>query len=123
MPARPPALRHPDFRRLWTSILCSGIAMQMAQVAIGWQVYSIRHNAFDLGLIGLAEFAPVPLLALPAGAMADLVDRRTTSVIHRRPNSGANPRQKGSSKGSSLFRFQNLHFVTVHVGLNLPPKG
>ena len=67
MPAPPPALRHPDFRRLWTSILCSGIALQMAQVAIGWQVYSIRHNAFDLGLIGLAEFAPVPLLALPAG--------------------------------------------------------
>ncbi|MGN6799497.1 MAG: MFS transporter, partial [Gaiellaceae bacterium] len=71
----PPVLRHPDFRRLWTSILCSGIAMQMAQVAIGWQVYSIRHNAFDLGLIGLAEFAPVPLLALPAGQLADRLPR------------------------------------------------
>jgi len=75
MLAPPPALRHPDFRRLWTSILCSGIAMQMAQVAIGWQVYSIRHNAFDLGLIGLAEFAPVPLLALPAGQLADRLPR------------------------------------------------
>src|SRR6185437_12359728 len=75
MPAPPPALRHPDFRRLWTSILCSGLAMQMAQVAIGWQVYSIRHNAFDLGLIGLAEFAPVPLLALPAGQLADRLPR------------------------------------------------
>src|SRR5512133_3069272 len=75
MPAPPPALRHPDFRRLWTSILCSGIALQMAQVAIGWQVYSIRHNAFDLGLIGLAEFAPVPLLALPAGQLADRLPR------------------------------------------------
>jgi MFS family permease len=75
MPARPPALRHPDFRRLWTSILCSGVALQMAQVAIGWQVYSIRHNPFDLGLIGLAEFVPVPLLALPAGQLADRVPR------------------------------------------------
>jgi MFS family permease len=75
MPATPTALGHPDFRRLWTSILCSGIAMQMAQVAIGWQVYSIRHNAFDLGLIGLAEFAPVPLLALPAGQLADRLPR------------------------------------------------
>ena len=75
MLAPPPALRHPDFRRLWTSILSSGIAMQMAQVAIGWQVYSIRHNAFDLGLIGLAEFAPVPLLALPAGQLADRLPR------------------------------------------------
>jgi MFS family permease len=75
MPAPPPALRHPDFRRLWTSSLCSGIAMQMAQVAIGWQVYSIRHSAFDLGLIGLAEFVPVPLLALPAGQLADRLPR------------------------------------------------
>src|SRR4051794_11797961 len=75
MLVRPPALRHPDFRRLWTSILCSGIALQMAQVAIGWQVYSIRHNPFDLGLIGLAEFVPMPLLALPAGQLADRVPR------------------------------------------------
>src|SRR6478752_8860103 len=81
MPAPPPALRHPDFRRLWTSILCSGIAMQMAQVAIGWQVYSIRHNAFDLGLIGLAEFAPVPLLALPAGQLADRLPRITVVIV------------------------------------------
>ena len=75
MPARPPAFRHPHFRRLWASMLCSGIALQMAQVAIGWQVYSIRHNPFDLGLIGLAEFVPVPLLALPAGQLADRLPR------------------------------------------------
>jgi MFS family permease len=75
MLAPPPVLRHADFRRLWTSLLCSGVAMQMAQVAIGWQVYSIRHNAFDLGLIGLAEFVPVPLLALPAGQLADRLPR------------------------------------------------
>jgi MFS family permease len=71
----PPALHHRDFRRLWSSILCSGLAMQMAAVAIGWQVYSIHHSAFDLGLIGLAEFAPVPLLALPAGQLADRLPR------------------------------------------------
>src|SRR4051812_25989863 len=56
-------------------MLCSGLAMQMAAVAIGWQVYSIHHSAFDLGLIGLAEFAPVPLLALPAGQLADRMPR------------------------------------------------
>ena len=73
--AVPPALLHRDFRRLWSSLLCSGLAMQMAAVAIGWQVYSIHHSAFDLGLIGLAEFAPVPLLALPAGQLADRLPR------------------------------------------------
>ena len=71
----PPALLHRDFRRLWSSMLCSSLAMQMAAVAIGWQVYSIHHRAFDLGLIGLAEFAPVPLLALPAGQLADRLPR------------------------------------------------
>ncbi len=56
-------------------MLCSSVAMQMAAVAIGWQVYSIHHSAFDLGLIGLAEFVPVPLLALPAGQLADRLPR------------------------------------------------
>jgi len=77
----PPALLHPDFRRLWVSMLCSGVAMQMAQVAIGWQVYSIHHSAFDLGLIGLAEFVPVALLALPAGQIADRLPRVTLTIF------------------------------------------
>jgi MFS family permease len=77
----PPALLHRDFRRLWSSMLSSGLAMQMAAVAIGWQVYSIHHSAFDLGLIGLAEFAPVPLLALPAGQLADRLPRITVVFV------------------------------------------
>jgi len=48
----------------------------MVAVAIGWQVYAIRRSAFDLGLIGLAEFLPLLLLALPAGQLADHFSRR-----------------------------------------------
>ena len=48
----------------------------MATVAVGWQVYSVRGNPLDLGLVGLAEFLPLPLLALPAGQLADRVSRR-----------------------------------------------
>lgn len=48
----------------------------MATVAVGWQVYEISGNPLDLGLIGLAEFLPLPLLALPAGQLADRVSRR-----------------------------------------------
>ena len=62
-------------------MLCSGVAMQMVAVAVGWQVYSIHGSAFDLGLIGLAEFVPVPLLALPAGQLADRLPRVTLVVI------------------------------------------
>ncbi len=71
----PPALHQRDFTLLWLSLMSSGAASQMAQVAVGWQVYSIHHKAFDLGLVGLAEFLPVPLLTLPAGAVADRFPR------------------------------------------------
>jgi MFS family permease len=56
-------------------MLTSGVATQMTAVAVGWQVYAIHHKAFDLGLIGLAEFAPVLLLALPTGQLADRLSR------------------------------------------------
>ena len=81
MLALPPALLHRDFRRLWSSMLASGFAMQMVAVAVGWQVYSIHGSAFDLGLIGLAEFIPVPLLALPAGQLADRLPRLPLVIV------------------------------------------
>jgi MFS family permease len=71
----PPALHQRDFTLLWLSLTASGSAAQMAQVAVGWQVYAIHRSAFDLGLVGLAEFLPVPLLTLPAGHTADRFPR------------------------------------------------
>ncbi|HZT14521.1 MAG TPA: MFS transporter [Gaiellaceae bacterium] len=71
----PPALRHRDFRRLWLGVLASGVAEEMLAVAVGWQVYAIHRSALDLGLIGLAAFVPLPLLALPAGQLADRLPR------------------------------------------------
>jgi MFS family permease len=77
----PPALRVRGFALLWTSLLTNGFATQMMVVAIGWQVYSIRHRPLDLGLVGLAEFVPLPVLALPAGQLADRVSRRTVAAV------------------------------------------
>jgi MFS family permease len=74
-------MRHRDFRVLWLAILASGFAGQMVAVAVGWQVYSIHHSAFDLGLIGLAEFVPLPLLALPAGHLADRLPRTRVFAV------------------------------------------
>lgn len=79
----PPALRQREFRLLWTSSLTNGVAAQMMQVAIGWQVYSIHRSTLDLGLVGLAEFVPLPLLALPAGQLADRVSRRSIAAASR----------------------------------------
>ncbi|MEP6893713.1 MAG: MFS transporter, partial [Gaiellaceae bacterium] len=69
-------LRHRDFSFLVASMVAEAFALQMSFVAIGWQVYSVRGNALDLGLLGLAEFLPLLLLALPAGQLADRVPRR-----------------------------------------------
>jgi MFS family permease len=49
----------------------------MSFVAIGWQVYAIHSDPLDLGLVGLSMFVPLPLLALPAGHLADRHPRRT----------------------------------------------
>jgi MFS family permease len=76
----PPALQIPEFALLWTSLLTNGLASQMLAVGIGWQVYAIHRNPLDLGLVGLAEFLPLPLLALPAGQLADRVSRRLVSA-------------------------------------------
>jgi hypothetical protein len=77
----PPALRVRGFAFLWTALLTNGFATQMIVVAIGWQVYTIRHRPLDLGLVGLAEFLPLPLLALPAGQLADRVSRRALAAL------------------------------------------
>ncbi len=56
-------------------------ATSVADVTIGWQVFAIRHRALDLGLVGLIAFVPQLLLALPAGILADRVDRRLLGVV------------------------------------------
>jgi MFS family permease len=76
----PPSLHIRDFALLWSALLANGLASQMALVAIGWQVYAIHHNPFDLGLVGLLEFLPLPLLALPAGQVADRLPRRAVTA-------------------------------------------
>jgi MFS family permease len=72
----PAALRNRDFAIFWLVSLAGGLATQMIAVAVGWQVYAIHRHALDLGLIGLLEFAPLPLLAFPAGHLSDRFPRR-----------------------------------------------
>lgn len=59
----------------------SSVAFQMMSVAIGWQIYSITHSAFALGLVGLSQFLPMFMLTLVVGHVADRYDRRTIAFI------------------------------------------
>jgi predicted MFS family arabinose efflux permease len=73
-PRRP--LGHRDFSLYFAAQVAEAFALTMATVAIGWQVYSVRESPLDLALVALAEFLPLPLLALPAGHLADRLPRR-----------------------------------------------
>lgn len=69
-------LRQPDFLRYWCARLAATAASQMMMVALGWQMYDLTGSAWDLGLVGLAQFGPALLLALPAGHVVDGSDRK-----------------------------------------------
>jgi Transmembrane secretion effector len=72
----PAPFRIRDFSLLWSAWVSTGLASQMIVVAVGWQVYAIHRDPLDLGLVGLAEFLPLPLVALPAGELADRLPRK-----------------------------------------------
>lgn len=74
----------PDYLRFWLSRIGATLGVQIQSVALGWQVYAVARetmdvarSAFFVGMIGLAAFIPVFLLALPAGEAADRYDRKT----------------------------------------------
>ena len=52
----------------------------MLQVALGWELYERTGSALALGLVGLATALPVVILALPAGDLADRMDRKRILV-------------------------------------------
>jgi hypothetical protein len=72
----PDVLRERDYARLLGSSITYGFGREMVFVAVGWQVYGIDRNPFHLGLVGLAEFLPLLLFALPAGSISDRFSRK-----------------------------------------------
>jgi len=70
-----------SFTAFWLARTASSFGFQMLSIAVGWQIYSLTGSAFDLGLIGLVQFLPAVLLALPAGHIADQFDRRRVVLL------------------------------------------
>ena len=64
-----------DYMRMWFARLSSTAAQQMLMVAVGWQMYELTNSAWDLGLVGLYQFAPALLFTLVAGHAADRLHR------------------------------------------------
>jgi MFS family permease len=74
------ALRHRDFRWFIISLFAITLASQLQAVVVGWQVYALTHDPLSLGLIGLAEALPFIAVAMPAGYLADRLNRRTIAA-------------------------------------------
>jgi predicted MFS family arabinose efflux permease len=74
-------LREPLFRSLWLAAVVSYTGSWMQNIATGWLMTSLTHSPIWVSLVQVALSFPVFLIALPAGALADMVDRRKFLLI------------------------------------------
>ena len=70
------ALRNPVYRKLWFAILLSGTCVAAQDTAATWTMNMLGSSAFLLSLISTVASLPFFLFTLPAGALADIVNRR-----------------------------------------------
>ena len=73
--------RHRAFALYWFSRIASILSFHMLVVAVGWQLYELTGSAFDLGLLGLAQFGPMLVLTLFVGHVADRYDHRIILML------------------------------------------
>jgi MFS family permease len=68
--------QHPVFRALWLANMVSNIGTFMQSVGAAWLMTSLSTSAVLVALVQAVSIFPIFLLALPAGALADIIDRR-----------------------------------------------
>ena len=70
------ALRYPVFRYLWIATVASNVGGWMYSAASGWLMMDLNSDPLVVSLVQVATSLPLFLLALPAGALADMIDNR-----------------------------------------------
>src|SRR5215831_3304887 len=70
------SLRNPTYLRLWSALVASGCCVSAHEMAATWAMNSLRAPPLWLSLMSSAGTFPFFLFTLPAGALADLADRR-----------------------------------------------
>src|SRR5262249_50424407 len=73
-------LRHPVFRALWLASCASNVGTWMHDTSAAWAIRGLAPAPLMVSLMQTATTLPFFLLALPAGALADIVDRRRLLV-------------------------------------------
>lgn len=105
-----PLFAQREFLRFWISRFAGMMGNQMLMVALGWQMYDLTHNAWDLGLVGLLEFIPAFILTLPAGHTADRYHRGRIFALCMLLQMVI---------GTSLLVAQSSGFLSAHVIFSL----
>src|SRR6478609_443945 len=70
------ALQNPVFRKLWLASVLSGTCVAAHDCAATWVMYKLSASTLFLSLMSTVASLPFFLFTLPAGALADIVDRR-----------------------------------------------
>src|SRR5580698_9600548 len=73
--------RHPAFAVIWTATLVSNVGGWMYSAASGWLMTSLNPDPLLVALVQAASNLPIFLLAIPAGALADIFDKRKFLIV------------------------------------------
>ncbi|MDE2596809.1 MAG: MFS transporter [Sphingomonadales bacterium] len=73
-------LREPTFRRIWISSLFSNFGQLILGVGAAWEMTRLSSSPSMVALVQTAMMVPLMLVALPAGALADMFDRRKIAL-------------------------------------------
>src|SRR5205085_8050446 len=74
-------LRHVVFRRIWLASLLSNLGLLIQAVGSAWAMTQMTSSADKVALVQTALMLPVMLISMPAGAIADMYDRRIVALI------------------------------------------
>ena len=75
------AFRHRSFLSYWAARFLTTFATMIVSVAVGWQIYDLTRDPFDLGIVGIVQFLPSLLLVLVTGVVADRFGRRLIMAL------------------------------------------
>ncbi|MGM4894616.1 MFS transporter [Tardiphaga sp. 839_C3_N1_4] len=74
-------LRFAVFRRIWLASLLSNLGLMIQSVGAAWAMTQMTASADKVALVQTALMLPIMLISMPAGAVADMYDRRVVSLV------------------------------------------
>src|SRR5271157_4988887 len=77
--------RHPAFAVIWTATVVSNVGGWMYSAASGWLMTSLDPDPLIVALVQAASTLPICLFAIPAGALADIFDKRKYLIAVESP--------------------------------------